>query len=91
MHAVDEVDVGMARRPEEYGVSCCLAGERVRRRVPLAKLSFNFDNAAHYRFSGSDQELSQQLPCDHVGRIGKERPGDESRLDAGRSISHLRL
>jgi hypothetical protein len=91
MHAVDEVDIGMARRSEEHGVSCCLAGKRVRRRVRLAKVSLHFDNAAHHRFSSSHQQLSQQLPRDHVGRIKKECPGDESRLDTGCIISHLRL
>ncbi len=76
MHAVDEVDVSMPRRPEEDGVSRRLAGEGMGGSVGLAKIGFDFDDAAHPRFlgSGSHQQLSQQLAGYQVGGIEKKVP-----------------
>ena len=77
MHAVDEVDVGMPRRPEEDGVSCRFAGEGMGGSVGLAKVGFDLDNAAHPRLlgSGSHQQLSQQLAGYQVWGIEKKAPG----------------
>ena len=88
MHAVDEIDIGVARGPEQHGVSGRLTSERVGRGVGLAEVGFYFDDATDHRCSpgpAPHQQLSQQLPGDQIRGIQVKLSGDKSRSFTGSS------
>jgi hypothetical protein len=76
VHAIDEIDIGMTRWAEQHRVSCSLAGKGVRSRIGLAKVSFQFDDAAYH--PSCYQQLSQQFSGDQVRGIQVEAPRDEN-------------
>ncbi len=79
IHAVDKVDVGMARRPKEHCVSCRLAGERraTRGRPRRSRLLLRQCGPPSF-LPRSYQQLSQQLLGYQVWRIQIKVPGNES-------------
>ncbi len=61
VHAVDEIDVGTARRPEQHIGARCAAARGVRGQVLEAKIRFGLDNGAG---SLSMQEhAAEQIAC----------------------------
>lgn len=75
MHAVDEVDIRMAGRAEEYGVTRGSACGGVGSGVVLPEISLGFDNAAYKRSAAFDsyQQLAQELFGDQVWSWEKKR------------------
>ena len=71
--AVNEVHVGMSRRPEENGIARSAPGVSVRRRILDSEVGFIFDDTAGEQppAFAANQQLAQQL-ASHGHRIAIE-------------------
>jgi hypothetical protein len=78
MIPVDEVDVGIARRAEQHGITQGATGGRVSRGIFGTKVGFDLDDAS-CEFRGgpiSDQDLTQEL-AGYAARVtGEEGAGE---------------
>jgi imidazolonepropionase-like amidohydrolase len=93
VHAVDEVDIYVSGRAEEY----CVAGSEttgcVRCRVDEAEVGFDFDDAGGEAFALeiADEELAEEGSRDDLGGAGVEASWEEFEqarwLCAGRQSS----
>lgn len=71
--AVDEIDVSMAGRSEEDGVTSGFSGSGVGGGVVFSKVGFDLDNTgAEAGRVSADQELSEEVASDATGIAGEE-------------------
>ena len=63
MHAIDEVNISVSRRPPEHGIARRVSGSGVRSQIARAEIRFHFNNASRKLLApfAADDQLAQQL------------------------------